>query len=72
MRIDFNNNTLIITLYDDSNLWKLLKAVTEIERYLCKKLPLDFNGASEVLIDVDDYYEYVTLRRKILDYTPIY
>ena len=42
MRIDFNNNTLIITLYDDSNLWKLLKAVTEIERYLCKKLSLDF------------------------------
>ena len=72
MRIDFNNNTLIITLYDDSNLWKLLKAVTEIECYLCKKLSLDFNGASEVLIDVDDYYEYVTLRRKILDYTPIY
>ena len=72
MRIDFNNNTLIITLYDDSNLWKLLKAVTEIERYLCKKLSLAFNSTSEVLIDVDDYYEYVTLRRKILDYTPIY
>lgn len=72
MRIDFNNNTLIVTLYDDNNLWKLLKAVMEIERYLCKKLSLDFNGASEVFIDVDDYYEYVTLRRKILDYTPIY
>lgn len=72
MRINFNNNTLIITLYDDSNLWKLLKAITEIERYLCKKLSLDFNSASEVFIDVDDYYEYVTLRRKILDYTPIY
>ena len=72
MRIDFNNNTLIVTLYDDNNLWKLLKSITEIETYLCKKLSLDFNGASEVLIDVDDYYEYVTLRRKILDYTPIY
>ena len=72
MRIDFNNNTLIVTLYDDNNLWKLLKAITEIETYLCKKLSLDFNGANEVLIDVDDYYEYVTLRRKILDYTPIY
>jgi hypothetical protein len=72
MRIDFNNNTLIVTLYDDNNLWKLLKAITEIENYLCKKLSLDFNGASEVLIDVEDYYEYVTLRRKILDYTPIY
>lgn len=72
MRIDFNNNMLIVTLYDDNNLWKLLKAITEIETYLCKKISLDFNGASEVLIDVDDYYEYVTLRRKILDYTPIY
>lgn len=72
MRIDFNNNTLIVTLYDDNNLWKLLKAITEIETYLCKKLSLDFNGASEVLIEVEDYYEYVTLRRKILDYTPIY
>ena len=72
MSIDFNNNTLIVTLYDDNNLWKLLKAITEIETYLCKKLSLDFNGASEVLIDVEDYYEYVTLRRKILDYTPIY
>ena len=72
MRIDFNNNTLIVTLYDDNNLWKLLKAITEIETYLCKKLSLDFNGTSEVLIDVEDYYEYVTLRRKILDYTPIY
>lgn len=72
MRIDFNNNTLIVTLYDDNNLWKLLKAITEIETYLCKKLSLDFNGASEVLIDVEDYYEYVALRRKILDYTPIY
>ena len=72
MRIDFNNNTLIVTLYDDNNLCKLLKTITEIETYLCKKLSLDFNGASEVLIDVEDYYEYVTLRRKILDYTPIY
>ena len=72
MRIDFNNNTLIVTLYDDNNLWKLLKAITEIETYLCKKLSLDFNGANEVLIDVEDYYEYVTLRRRILDYTPIF
>ena len=70
--MDFNNNTLIVTLYDNNNLSILLTSITEIERYLCKKLSLDFNGASEVLIDVDNYYEYVTLRRKILDYTPIY
>ena len=72
MKIDFHNNTLIVTLYDDNNLSILLNSITEIERYLCKKLSLDFNGASEVFIDVEDYYEYVALRRKILDYTPIY
>lgn len=72
MKIDFQNNTLIVTLYDDNNLSILLNSITEIERYFCKKLSLDFNGASEVFIDVEDYYEYVTLRRKILDYTPIY
>ena len=72
MRIDFNNNTLIITLYDDNHLSILLASITEIETYLCRKLSLDFNGASEVFIDVEDYYEYVTLRRKILDYTAIY
>ena len=72
MKIDFQNNTLIVTLYDDNNLHILLNSITEIERYLCRKLSLDFNGASEVFIDVEDYYEYVTLRRKILDYTPIY
>ena len=72
MKIDFQNNTLIVTLYDDNNLSILLNSITEIERYFCKKLSLDFNGAGEVFIDVEDYYEYVTLRRKILDYTPIY
>ena len=72
MKIDFQKNTLIVTLYDDNNLSILLNSITEIERYLCKKLSLDFNGAREVFIDVEDYYEYVTLRRKILDYTPIY
>ena len=65
MKIDFQNNTLIVTLYDDNNLSILLNSITEIERYFCKKLSLDFNGASEVFIDVEDYYEYVTLRRKI-------
>ena len=40
MRIDFNNNTLIVTLYDDNNLWKLLKAITEIENLLGSQIAL--------------------------------
>ena len=72
MRIEFNNNTLIILLYDDNNLKVVLKTIAELEKYLCKKLSVDFNGTDEILIDVDDYYEYLAYRRLILDYTPIY
>ena len=72
MRIEFNNNTLIVLLYDDNNLEILLKTLAELEKMLCKRLSIDFNGASEVLIDVDDYYEYQTLRRDIYNHCPIY
>lgn len=72
MRIEFNNNTLIVLLYDDNNLEILLKTLAELEKMLCKRLSIDFNGASEVLIDVDDYYEYQSLRRDIYNHCPIY
>ena len=72
MKIEFNNNTLIILLYDDNNLELVLKTISELERYLCKKLSVDFNSASEILIDVDDYYEYQSLRRLVYNHCPIY
>ena len=72
MRIDFNQNTLIVTIYDDNNLPVLLASIAEMERYLCKKISLDFNSTSEIFIDVDDYYEYTTYRRLLLDFCPIY
>ena len=72
MKIEFENNTLIVNLYDDNQLSIFLQSMKEIERYLCKRLSVDFTSASEILIDVDDYYEYVSLRRVILDFCPIY
>ena len=72
MKIEFENNTLIVNLYDDTNLSIFLQSVKEIERYLCKRLSVDFTSESEILIDVDDYYEYVSLRKVILDFCPIY
>lgn len=74
MRIDFNNNTLIITIHNSKDI-HIRDTIEEMERLLCKKLSVDeeyFDDYREIYIDVDDYYEYVTLRRKILDYTPIY
>lgn len=71
MRIEFNNNTLIILLYDDNNLEIVLKTIAELEKYLCKKLSVDFNSTSEILIDVDDYYEYTSLKRDLYNHCPI-
>lgn len=75
MKIDFNKNTLIITLYEKENISLIWNTIDEMERTLCKKLDVDedcFDEFNEIHIDVDDYYEYLTYRRLILDYTPIY
>ena len=71
MKIDFNNNSLIVTLYDPDNAYHILIAVQEIENLLCKKIEIDdedFDDFNELRIDVDDYYEYLTYRRLLLDY----
>jgi hypothetical protein len=75
MKIDFSQNTLIITLYDKENIYHIWNTIDEIERMLCKKLSVDeddFDELGEIYIEVDDYYEYLAYRRFILDYTPIY
>ena len=75
MRIDFSHNTLIITLYDLKNVNFVWNAIEEMERKLCKKLSVDedyLEEFNEIHIDVDDYYEYVALRRLVLDFCPIF
>ena len=75
MRIDFSYNTLIITLYDPDNVGFVWSAIEVMERKLCKKLSVDeeyLEEFNEIHIDVDDYYEYVALRRLVLDFCPIF
>lgn len=75
MKIDFNKNTLIITLYNPDNIQLIWNTIEEMEKTLCKKLNVDdddFEEFNEVHINVDDYYEYLAYRRLILDYTPIF
>ena len=50
----------------------MYNTLDEIERLLCKKLDVEKNENGDVLVDVDDYYQYLALRRKVLDYCPIY
>ena len=72
MRIEYETNTLVIILHDKDNLYLVYHTLEEIERLLCKKLDVEETEDGDVLVDVDDYYEYITLRRKVLDYCPIY
>ena len=75
MKIDFSKNTLIITLYNPDNLGLVWSAIAEMETMLCKKLDVDeddFDKFNEIQIDVNDYYEYLTYRRLLLDFYPIY
>lgn len=71
MKIDFNNNTLIITLYNSEDVYHIRNTIEEMERLLCKKLSVDEDEFGEIHIDVDDYYEYLAYRRLILGYTPV-
>ena len=75
MKIDFSNNTLIITLYNPDDIYHIWNTIDEMERTLCKKLDIDeddFDEFNEIHIEVDDYYEYLAYRKLILDFTPIY
>ena len=72
MRIEYETNTLVIIVHDKDNLYLVYNTLDEIERLLCKKLNVEENDDGDVLVDVDDYYEFLALRRKVLDYCPIY
>ena len=72
MRIEYETNTLVIIVHDKDNLYLVYNTLDEIERLLCKKLDVEETEDGDVLIDVGDYYEFLALRRKVLDYCPIY
>ena len=75
MKIDYTQNTLIITLFDPENVYYIWNTIDEMERTLCKKLDVDeddFDEFNEIHIDVDDYYEYLAYRKLILYFTPVF
>ena len=72
MRIEYETNTLVIIVHDKDNLYLVYNTLDEIQRLLCKKLDVEETEDGDILVDVDDYYEFLSLRRKVLDYCPIY
>ena len=50
MKIDFSNNTLIVTLYNPENAYLILIAFQEIENLLCKRINIDEDDFDLVMI----------------------
>ena len=48
MKIDYTQNTLIITLYDKENVYHIWNTIEEMERMLCKKLSIDEDDFDEL------------------------
>ena len=72
MKIEYETNTLVIIVHNKDNRHLVYNTLNEIERLLCIQLDVQETEDGDVLVDVDDYYENLALRRKVLDYCPIY
>lgn len=63
---------IVITVYEKDDLFKVAKTLEFISKLLCVNLDYyaDFDE-KEILIDVEDYYEFKTLRKKLYDHCPV-
>ena len=77
MKIDFVSNNftgnLIVTVFNIEDIFEVEKALEFIAKFLCKFLckVLDYDvdyEYKEISVTVDDYYEYLSLRRLVLDH----
>ena len=60
---------LVITVYENDDLFKVAKTLEFISELLCVKLDYEVNpDEKEIIVGVTDYYEFNTLRRKLYDH----
>lgn len=62
----------VITVYEKDDLFKVVKTLEFISKLLCVKLDYEVNfDEKEIIISVEDYYEFKTLRRKLYDHCEV-
>ncbi len=76
MKIDYVSNNslgnLIVTVFHLEDIFAVEKALEFIEKFLCKCIDYDVDYEyKEVNVTVDDYYEYLSIRRLILDHCSV-
>ena len=63
---------LVITVYEKDDLFKVVKALEFISKLLCVKLDYEISlDEKEIIVSVEDYYEFKTLRRKLYDHCEV-
>lgn len=59
----------VITVYEKDDLFKVVKTLEFISKLFCVKLDYEVDpDEKEIIVDVTDYYEFNTLRRKLYDH----
>ena len=76
MKIDFVSNNftgnLIVTVFNIEDIFEVEKALEFIAKFLCKILDYDVDYEyKEISVTVDDYYEYLSLRKLVLDHCSV-
>ncbi|MFR1553099.1 MAG: hypothetical protein ACLSTV_00250 [Coriobacteriales bacterium] len=76
MKIDFVSNNftgnLIVTVFNLEDIFEVEKALEFIAKFLCKTFDYDVDYEyKEISVTVDDYYEYLSLRRLVLDHCSV-
>ncbi|MDY6367415.1 MAG: hypothetical protein SPL13_02735 [Clostridia bacterium] len=62
----------VITVYNKDDLYKVVETLEFISKLLCVNLDYDINfDEKEIIVSVDDYYEFNALRRKLYDHCAI-
>ena len=62
----------VITVYEKDDLFKVVKTLEFISKLLCVKL--DYYAdleKNEIIVSVEDYYEFKTLQRKLYDHCEV-
>ena len=63
---------LVITVYEKDDLFKVVKTLDFISKFLCVKLDYEISlDEKEIIVSVEDYYEFKTLRRKLYDHCEV-
>ena len=73
MNIHFTYNgdlaNLIVSVTHPDDLSEVVNTLKFLEKLLCRKLSYSVDyDYNEVHLTVDDYYEFITFRKKILDH----